>query len=289
MTTRYLDPTTDIAFKKLFGDKAHENVTRDFLNNVLGLKDGERIVTLNFSDTFNRKENDEDRLSIVDVRCTDEAGNVYIVEMQARFEPDFKERCQYYVASELASQLNESDPFAKLTPVKLVCVLGLSFGLFKHKRYLSHHLLIDTEDYKNYLEHIAFHFVELKKFTKTEEELSDDVERWIFFLKHAAEYQDKPTKISKGNKAIADAFEIITRVNWNKAELRAYAKSVDTKRRNKSVLEYERTEERMLERTLIAKKLLTKKIDIEDIAEVTGLSVDVIKKMGVAVKSKSLK
>ena len=40
----FLDPKSDIAFKKLFGDIAHKNILISFLNSVLERIEGEKIV-----------------------------------------------------------------------------------------------------------------------------------------------------------------------------------------------------------------------------------------------------
>ena len=38
----FLDPTSDIAFKKIFGSTAHKNILIDFLNAVLERAPGEK-------------------------------------------------------------------------------------------------------------------------------------------------------------------------------------------------------------------------------------------------------
>ncbi len=45
-TSKYLKPTTDIAFKKLFGTQERANLTKDFLNSILEKKAGELITKL---------------------------------------------------------------------------------------------------------------------------------------------------------------------------------------------------------------------------------------------------
>ena len=67
----FLDPTSDIAFKKLFGSSEHKNIVISFLNSVLGRVEGEKIVDVVINDPHNYPEIPEGKYSIVDVKCTD--------------------------------------------------------------------------------------------------------------------------------------------------------------------------------------------------------------------------
>ena len=78
----FLDPTSDMAFKKLFGSIAHKALLIDFLNAVLQREPGDKIVDVIFNDPYNIRETLLSKLSIVDVRCTDEKNNQYIIEVQ---------------------------------------------------------------------------------------------------------------------------------------------------------------------------------------------------------------
>src|SRR5437016_1401587 len=84
MGTRYLDPTNDVAFKKVFGDKSR---LRDFLNAILRLPEGFKIKELDFIPTEEVPDLGQGKRSIFDLKCKDESGNVYVVEMQNRREP----------------------------------------------------------------------------------------------------------------------------------------------------------------------------------------------------------
>lgn len=291
---RYLDPTIDLVFKKLFGDKSNKDVTIDFLNTILELKPGNFITTVEFNDPFNRKRNKQDKLSVVDVRCSDQAGKTYIVEMQADLVSDFKQRCEYYVAKEFSSQLNKKDFYGAATPVMLVAVLD--FTLFdEHERYLSHHAVTDLVDGKVYLNSMKFHFIELKKFNKTESQLSNMIDRWVFFFKHAKDYRDNPEKIARGNKAISTAFEIVNQSNWTKKELAMYDRRLDALRLQRArmadakqkgieegLAKGEKRGEKKGEQKAalsIAQNLLAQGVDEKIVINATKLPIDAIKKL----------
>jgi hypothetical protein len=73
----YLDPKSDIAFKKLFGSITHKNILISFLNSILQRPEGLKIVDVVINDPTNVPDTRSSKLSIVDVRCTDQSGCLY--------------------------------------------------------------------------------------------------------------------------------------------------------------------------------------------------------------------
>lgn len=53
---QFLDPKTDIAFKKLFGDVHRKNLIISFLNSIFERKEGNLITDVIFQDTANVPE-----------------------------------------------------------------------------------------------------------------------------------------------------------------------------------------------------------------------------------------
>src|SRR5205085_8647544 len=109
-------PTSDIAFKKLFGSQEHKNVTISFLNSVLERPEGKKIIDLVITDPNNLPETIESKTSIVDVKCTDQRGAHYIIEIQVVKQKDYAARCQYYTANALSRQLKHKEKYYKIAP-----------------------------------------------------------------------------------------------------------------------------------------------------------------------------
>ena len=253
-----------------------------FLNTITAREKGKKIADVTMVDTNNHPETNTAKYSIVDIKCVDERGVVFIVEMQVINQPDFLDRCQFYASKEVVHQLDKGDRYQKLNPVILVGIAN--FTLFDNQRYLSHHYVLDIDSHQNELDLMQYHFLELSKFNKTLEQLDSVVDQWAYFLKHASEFDEIPSELKKNNE-IAHAFEVLETANFNRAELATYDKQVDALR-----LEVARTEEakkeghaegreegRAEERIELAKKLLKRGDTIEEISDLTGLSVEVIK------------
>ena len=99
---RFINPFTDIGFKRIFGQEINKDLLIDFLNALLK---GERSVKdIRFLDKELLPEYEKDRSLIYDVYCTDDNGDQFIVEMQNREHVNFRERTLYYLSQAIARQ-----------------------------------------------------------------------------------------------------------------------------------------------------------------------------------------
>lgn len=268
----FLDPKSDIAFKKLFGDITHKNILISFLNSVLERVEGEMITEVIMNNPNNTPETPLSKASIVDVRCTDQRNHQFIIEMQVITQKDYAARAQYYSSLALSRQLASGEKYHLLVPVIFVGVLD--FKLFRSPHYVSHHLILDNETYAHELKHLEFHFIELDKFNKALGNLNTILDKWIYFLKHAVTMQKIPDSFNES--VLEEAFDVLAQSNWSKNELEAYDRYLDAIRSSASQLETA-VEKGKME---IAKKLLLKtKMSVQEIAELTDLSVEEIKKI----------
>lgn len=266
----YLDPTTDLVFKKLFGTEANKELLISFLNGILGRIGDQLIADVDFCDPYNHLPLEELKLSIVDVRCTDKLGNSYIVEMQVNPQSDYLIRCHYYTACGLSLQLKKGDKYEKLLPVVFIGITN--FKLFEdHSRYLSHYYLLDTVDHVRRLHHEEFHFIELPKFTKSIDQLENINDKWIYFLRHAGEYEKTPQQLQK-TEPLRKAFEVLERSRWTKDELIAYEKAIDAERVRRSELDTAKQSAKMERSIEIAKGMLIDGYKLDVICKLTGLS-----------------
>ena len=93
---RYLDPKNDLTFKRIFGE--HPSLLKSFLNALLPLDTP--IETIEYLPAELVPEIPIFKNSIVDVRCYDQKGKQFIVEMQMLWTDSFKSRVLFKVRSE---------------------------------------------------------------------------------------------------------------------------------------------------------------------------------------------
>ena len=82
MYRKFLDPTTDLTFKKIFGNQQKTEILIAFLNAILDRKEGNLITKIIIIDPNNHPETIISKQTIVDIKCEDQKGITYIIEMQ---------------------------------------------------------------------------------------------------------------------------------------------------------------------------------------------------------------
>ena len=139
----YLDPKNDYAFRRIFGDDKREHVLRHFLNSVLELVGDRQIKRLRIADPHQVPKLKDHKETILDVRCKDQRGCEFIVEMQVSDQRDFEHRAVYYVAKSFVNQLKKGEDYTQLRKVTLLSILDFPF--LESPDYLSTHLILDKK------------------------------------------------------------------------------------------------------------------------------------------------
>lgn len=284
---RFLNPCNDVAFKKIFGSEEHKSVTISFLNSILEYTGDRTIKDIQFLNTEQKRILKDKKDNILDILCTDQAQNKYIVEIQVENVKAFGKRIVFYSAKTYALQLGFAQSYHNLSPVIAISILN--FTLFPNKQaHKSIHEILDKKTHEHDLQELSFAFVELPKFTKKEHELVSDEDKWLYFLKHINEQDNVPSVLSNG--AFEEACHTAQRMTWSEDELNAYddaiVKATDIK--GSIELAFEKGQAngqakggaigQFKEKLEIAKQLL-KVLDINTIAAITGLSIEEIKKL----------
>ncbi len=237
--------------------------------------------------TFLKNHQDPDvvskKTSIVDILCKDAKGNTYIVEMQVAKEKGFEKRAQYYASKAYTSQMHVKGEYHQL---KEIIFLAISdFIMFpKKKGYKSDHVILDKESHEHDLRDFSFTFLELPKFNKDIDHLSNITEKWIFFFKHAQETSEKDLKILIGNDPIIErAYEELNRFSWNEEELFSYEQTekyegcyiASMAQKYDEWIAKGRTEGVLM----VAKNMLKQGFTLQNIKATTGLSIETIESL----------
>jgi len=100
---KYLNPSTDFGFKKLFGIEPNKGIVIDFLTELLRKDEGEiKNITYLSQEQLGRAI--DERRTVFDIYCENEQGKKFIVEMQKAKQNYFKERNIYYSTFPIRSQ-----------------------------------------------------------------------------------------------------------------------------------------------------------------------------------------
>ena len=279
MSMNFVDVKNDVAFRKIFGSEKKKVIFISCLNAILGLDKQDKIKSITLVDPFQLPRIRREKASIIDVRATDLRGRSFIVEMQVAEKEGFGKRIQYYSCKEYASQIDKGDDYTLLNPVYFVGILNFKF--FPTKNYFSKHLTVDEETGECTLGDIKFRFIELPKFKKKEQELTSIIDKWIYFIKKAEKLDVIPSNTD--DEGLLAAYEEAKKHNWTKEEYDAYIYSGMREQDQKGEInaaEQRGTKKGIQQKTVaVVKKCLKKGMSLEDIADITDLTVEAVEKL----------
>ena len=303
MTQRpvFLDPKADIVFKKIFGQ--HPDLMKSFLNNILPLPQDGLIDTLTYLTPEQSPRIPGMKNTIVDVKCTDQKGRIFIVEMQMSFSPNFLKRFLYGTSKAYVQQLDSGQPYHLLCPVYGLAIVNETVH-HNQDDWFHHYRLTNVKDIDQTLEGMELVMLELPKFNPITFQHRKLGALWLRFLKDIGtnttvipqEFQESPE--------VMKAVELIQEASFSKDELEAYDEFLDAVRvietvRYDALTEGEEKgreegreegrvegreegrEEGENKKALdIARKMIQAGMPIHDVVTFTGLSIERLKDEG---------
>jgi predicted transposase/invertase (TIGR01784 family) len=276
---KFADPKNDIAFKRIFGDEKHTEVLISFLNSVLDFKGKKQIKEVTLVNPYQVPKIKDLKNTILDIKAKNKKNEEFIVEMQVEKDKEFAKRSLYYTSKSYVNQIKKGDEYPKLKKVYFIGILN--FKIFSNKDYISRHLILNRETMKQELEDFEFNFIELPKFKKKLNELETILDKWIYFIKEAENFEMIP-KEYENIEEFKTAFEKAKIYNWDKEELEVYDYVAIREGRRQSELETAkedgRNEGKMEAKIEIAKNLLDI-LDNETISLKTGLDIKTIESL----------
>ena len=179
---KFINPFTDIGFKRIFGQEISKPVLIAFLNALL---DGERkIVDLQYLDKEQPGETIDNRSLIYDVYCKLYNGEYIIVEMQNKSQSFFKNRSIYYISRSISRQGEPGNDW--VYDIKAVYIIAL---LNFHRDDISKEFrtdvaLMDMKHKTLFSDKMRLIYLQLPYFMKELDECQTLFEKLIYVLKH---------------------------------------------------------------------------------------------------------
>ena len=159
---RYLDPKAYLTFKKVFGE--HPALVISLLNALLPFEtEDEKIESVEYLPIELVPDTPLKKNSIVDVRCRDKRGRIFIVEMQMIWSPAFMHRVLFNASKAYVRQIDKSEKFELLQPVYSLNLVDDIF-LPDVEEYYHDYRIVHMEHSDKVIEGLRFIFVELPKF-----------------------------------------------------------------------------------------------------------------------------
>ena len=276
---RYIDLLTDYGFKRVFGTEVNKDLLIDFLNQLFR---GRKVIK---DLTYNKNEHVGDTTEtgsvIFDLTCTADNDEQFIIEVQRTMHSNLKRRMLYYGSKLIADQApkgNRQNWNYNISEVYVIVLMDgftLPEGDSSPGNYLHDICLCNRETGEVFYEDLGFIYVSLANFVKKDDDLQNDLERWlyVFFEKlfNLAAY-------SKLNREEKDMYDVSLKRKWD-AELLRQTAIDERERALREGREEGREEERAKAKAtdyLRAKKMLASGFAIPIISDLLGLSIEEI-------------
>lgn len=291
---RYLDPKADLTFKKIFGE--HPDLVISLLNALLPFEtDDEKIATVEYLPAELFPDTPLKKNSIVDVRCKDSQGRVFIVEMQMIWSPAFMHRVLFNASKAYVRQGDKGEKYELLQPVYSLNLVNDIF-MPDVDGYYHDYRIVHMEHTDKVIEGLRFIFVELPKFKP---QTFSEKKMHVLWLRFLTEVDEKTRTVPQElmdvpeiNKAVGQLEESA----FNDAQLLGYDMFWDAVRVEKTLVsdalnkglrqgleqgleqgrEQGLEQGRAEERVELARKFKNSGISVDIIAMNTGLSEEEI-------------
>ena len=306
---KYLDPKADLTFKKIFGE--HKHLVISLLNALLPLKDDERVESIEYWPAEKIPDRTEaEKYSIVDVCCKDNKKREFIVEMQMTWTESFKKRVLLNASKAYVAQTEKGMNYAGLQPVYALNFVNAKFLEDVDDYYHYYHLVHDKYT-DRVIDGLHLVFVELPKFFASKAAEAErkpttfsEKKMQVLWLRFLTEINEKTKEVPAElleNAEVNEALEIVEIAAFSDEEMRAYDKFWDNISKQRTYEEEikQKAEERIKEAEAkveqaqakveqaqakveqqkidTARKMKAKDFAVEDIAEITGLTIEQIK------------
>ena len=291
---RYIDPMVDWSFKRLFGTEVNKDILIEFLKVIFPEFDIEDITYL---PTEQLGIMEKDRRAVFDVICRASDGKEFLVEVQRGAQEHFFERALFYTSFPILKQgkkalAKEESDTKKPWNFQLDGVFFLGILDYKHledNRIEHRYWLREGTTGETMTDKLKFVFVEVAKFDKSEDELTTDLDKWLYMLKNLSRLLDRPAALrDKIFKRFFDAAEFASLDDEDKKK---YISNMQTARDTYNQIEYakkkgreeglmEGREEGIEKRSReIAINMLNNGIPVQTISTCTGLSEEEVAKI----------
>lgn len=280
----------DWAIKRLLRQKANFGVLEGFLTVFLN----EPIKIVDILESEGNQQQANDKFNRVDIKAKNSKGEIIIVEIQNTSELYYLERVLYGVAKAITEHINLGNTYKEVKKVYSISILYFDLGKGSDYIYVGQnnfvglhtqdHLVISTKEKDTIVRKSpseifpTYILVRVNEFNKV---AKSPLEEWVEYLKNGV--------ISPETQApgLQEAREKLKYYSMSDAERYAYDEHINAIMIQNDVLgnarlegmEEGRAEGRTEEKNNIARKMLANGLSIEQIALITGLTEQEIKRL----------
>lgn len=288
-----LNLKNDIVFKAFFAKRGNEEFLIDFLESLLKIK----IKNVKIQEEKNLLQlSPTDKGGKLDLQAELNDGIIVDIELQMKNEYNTQKRLTFYGAKKATETIQKGQNYNEMKQVIIIAILG--YNLLDVEEYMSETKIV-LDNHRNYevIDSLKWYFIELPKFRKANPDMNNKLNQWVAFID---DYDRGLVKMAiEKNKTLEKAKVQITRITGDeilrrRAQLEeewqidrnsaiSYAKekglAEGLKQGIEQGIEQGIIEGKKKKQIEIAKQMLKKDMPIKLIADITGLSISIIKNL----------
>ena len=277
-----MSPKIDFAFKLIFGDQKHKDITIGFLTAVLDIPEGE-LADIEIINSELLREYKEDKKGILDVRAKTKDGRQINIEIQILPTEFMPEHTLFYWSKMFTSQIHAGEEYDMLK--KCITINIVDFDCTPLKQVHScYHL---TEDHQGHrlTDILEVYFLELPKLNEKGVPVREDdaVVQWMMFIDSRSE--EVMEMLAAKNMHISSALDYLKIISQDEKARMAYeareAELMDQRTRVKFALlkgeeigiKKGKVEGKAEGKAEIIHAMLSRGMSVEDIASIVSMDV----------------
>src|SRR5262249_10296197 len=145
---------------------------------------GKRVRELRLHSPVEEREFSQDKLTVYDLRLSDQGARQYLLEMQRLGLWFFPKRALFYGSSAYSRQLQSGEEYLTLQPVFVVCLMVKGW---KEKAACHEVYELRQRGDEGVIADLELHFIDLSKFEVPLDKVQTALQRWCAFFNHALE------------------------------------------------------------------------------------------------------
>ena len=280
MSNKLLNPKNDYVFKRLFGSVGNETITKNLLSCIL--QQNITDVQLDCNPILEKNLLD-DKVGILDIKAKIDNTTNIDIEMQVTDHKNIEKRILFYLSKMYTKTIKKSQDYSTLEKCIAILITNYNIDIIKNiPKYITKWNIREEEYQKIVLTDVMeIYIIELNKFKDYKEKSNhNSLNSWIEFI-------ESPEVVDMSNKEIQKAKKVLEEISQDEHE--QYLAEL----REKYIMDQKAIEDAGYDKGLktgiaqgitqgklqIAKKMLSKKIDLKTISELTGLSIQELKKL----------
>ncbi len=279
---RFAAITWDAGFKATFRDPDNSKALILLLNTFLPPE--RKVQSLTFPDRELDGLSPDNKTHRFDIRCKDQYGNDFIVEMQRGDFKEFFKRCMAYAAGAYSSNIDRGDAeYVSAVPVYMISFLAKRSNdpkINNSPRLVKRGWFIDDEGQSFENQYINFIFVRLYEvISRPEPDLNTpSIERCCWLMTHLPDMDVDPGPEIVGE--YGDIVEAAKIAGFDKNKKQRYKMGMDYERMQEAILRERVAEGKAEGRTeayrQVVQNMLSQGIDMQTISKNIGLSLEEI-------------